>query len=159
MTRVGVGTDIHKLVDGRPLVIGGVTVPFDRGLSGHSDADVLTHAIIDALLGAASLGDIGEHFPSSDNRWLGVRSIELLELTVELLDKEGFRVRNIDSTVIAEAPVLSDWIPRMISTIAPALGIHKEDLSIKATTAKGLGPVGEGDAISAVSVALIEKVR
>jgi 2-C-methyl-D-erythritol 2,4-cyclodiphosphate synthase len=155
--RVGIGSDIHRFADDRDLVIGGVKIPFDKGLSGHSDADVLTHAIIDALLGAASLGDIGQHFPSSDDRWLGIRSLELLEKTMELLRERDFEVRNVDATVVAEKPSLAEWIPEMIDRIASVLEVGRHDISIKATTAKGVGPIGEGEAISAISVVLIEK--
>ena len=156
MIRVGIGTDIHKLESGRDLVIGGVNVPFDKGLDGYSDADVLTHSIIDALLGAASLGDIGQHFPSSDEQWRGISSLGLLEKTMTSLRNEGFKVNNVDATVVAETPPLSRWIPEMVNRIASVLDVDRGSVSIKATTAKGLGPVGTGEAISALSVVLVE---
>ena len=159
MIRVGIGSDIHKLEIGRELIIGGVNIPFDRGLDGHSDADVLTHSIIDALLGAASLGDIGRHFPASDNRWLSISSLNLLTKTMMLLKSKGCKVINIDSTVIAENPPLSDWIPEMVDKITSILDVGSEDVSIKATTSKGIGPIGAGEAISALSVVMIEKVE
>ncbi len=156
---MGIGSDIHKLEIGRELIIGGVNIPFDRGLDGHSDADVLTHSIIDALLGAASLGDIGRHFPASDNRWLSISSLNLLTKTMMLLKSKGCKVINIDSTVIAENPPLSDWIPEMVDKITSILDVGSEDVSIKATTSKGIGPIGAGEAISALSVVMIEKVE
>jgi len=159
LIRVGIGSDIHKLEIGRELIIGGVNIPFDRGLDGHSDADVLTHSIIDALLGAASLGDIGRHFPASDNRWLSISSLNLLTKTMMLLKSKGCKVINIDSTVIAENPPLSDWIPEMVDKITSILDVGSEDVSIKATTSKGIGPIGAGEAISALSVVMIEKVE
>jgi 2-C-methyl-D-erythritol 2,4-cyclodiphosphate synthase len=154
---VGIGSDIHKIEIDRELIIGGVNIPFDRGLDGHSDADVLTHSIIDAMLGAASLGDIGQHFPASDERWLGISSLKLLMKTTTLLKSKGCKVINIDSTVIAENPPLSDWIPQMIEKIASILDVSTENVSIKATTSKGIGPIGAGEAISALSVVLIDK--
>ncbi len=157
MLRVGIGSDIHRLVPGRNLVLGGETIPFEKGLEGHSDADVLTHTIIDALLGAASLGDIGRHFPSTDERWRDIRSLELLVKAVALIRREGFEVVNVDSTIVAEAPPLADWIPEMRNRISTVLGIKIQDVSIKATTSKGLGSIGAVEAISAISVALIQK--
>jgi 2-C-methyl-D-erythritol 2,4-cyclodiphosphate synthase len=154
---VGIGSDIHRLVPGRNLVLGGETIPFEKGLDGHSDADVLTHTIIDALLGAASLGDIGQHFPSTDERWRDIRSLELLVKVVALIRSEGFEVVNVDSTIVAEAPPLADWIPEMRNRISTVLGVKIQDVSIKATTSKGLGSVGVVEAISAISVALIQK--
>jgi 2-C-methyl-D-erythritol 2,4-cyclodiphosphate synthase len=154
---VGIGSDIHKIEIDRELIIGGVNIPFDRGLDGHSDADVLTHSIIDAMLGAASLGDIGQHFPASDERWLGISSLKLLMKTTTLLKSKGCKVINIDSTVIAENPPLPDWIPQMIEKIASILDVSTENVSIKATTSKGIGPIGAGEAISALSVVLIDK--
>ncbi len=159
MIRVGIGTDIHRLEEGRDLVIGGVKIPFKKGLCGHSDADVLTHSVIDALLGAASLGDIGQHFPSSDKRWKGISSFKLLEKTMNLLESSGFEVKNVDSTIVAEKPSMARWIPKMIRGLATFLRVPEGCVSVKATTAKGLGPVGRGEAISATSVALVVKVE
>lgn len=159
MLRVGIGSDIHKLVPGRDLVLGGERIPYDKGLDGHSDADVLTHSIIDALLGAASLGDIGQHFPSTDEEWRDISSLELLVKTMALLKSEGFEVINIDSTVIAEDPPLADWIPEMRNRISAVLDVTDREVSIKATTSKGLGPVGVREAISAISVALVQKIH
>ncbi|OGF97800.1 MAG: 2-C-methyl-D-erythritol 2,4-cyclodiphosphate synthase [Candidatus Glassbacteria bacterium RBG_16_58_8] len=156
--RIGIGSDIHRLVAGRALTLGGVKIPFEWGLSGHSDADVLIHAIIDALLGAAAHGDIGRPFPSSDKRWAGISSLKLLEKTVAMLRAKGFEVINVDATVMAERPLLGQWIPAMGRNIAPIMEVEGERISIKATSAKGMGPVGEGEAISAISIALIRKV-
>jgi 2-C-methyl-D-erythritol 2,4-cyclodiphosphate synthase len=156
LIRVGVGSDIHRLEEGRALIVGGVRIPFEWGLSGHSDADVLTHAVIDALLGAASLGDIGRHFPSSDERLRGVSSLLMLEKTRDLLGEKGFEVRNVDATVTAENPPLAGWIPEMVDHIASALNLTKKVVSVKATTAKGVGPIGRGEAIGAIATVLIE---
>ena len=153
--RIGQGFDVHALVTGRPLIIGGVTIPFERGLAGHSDADVLLHAIIDALLGAAALGDIGRHFPDSDARYKGADSRVLLRDTVRLLVDRGFRIVNVDSTVIAEAPRLASHIPFMVTNIATDLGIDATRVSVKAKTSERLGFVGRGEGIVAQAVALI----
>ena len=152
-TRIGIGYDIHRLVEGRKLVLGGVEIPFEKGLLGHSDSDVLTHAICDALLGAAALGDIGTHFPDSDPRWAGASSLEFLQHVVELVAKKGYRVANIDATVIAERPKLrcshsSD--PRKPGSV---LRIDIDQVSIKAKTNEGLESVGRGEAIAAQAVA------
>lgn len=159
MSRVGIGSDIHRLESERELILGGVVIPCGKGLLGHSDADVLTHSIIDALLGAASLGDIGQHFSSESDEWKGISSLELLEKTVTLLKENDFEVMNVDSTVIAENPPLSDWIPEMIGKIASILDVNREYVSVKATTSKGMGPIGAGDAISALSVVLIDRAE
>ncbi len=153
--RIGQGFDVHALVIGRPLIIGGVTIPFERGLAGHSDADVLLHAITDALLGAAALGDIGRHFPDSDARYKGADSRVLLRDTVRLLVDRGFRIVNVDSTVIAEAPRLASHIPFMVTNIATDLGIDATRVSVKAKTSERLGFVGRGEGIVAQAVALI----
>jgi 2-C-methyl-D-erythritol 2,4-cyclodiphosphate synthase len=153
--RIGQGFDVHALVTGRPLIIGGVTIPFERGLAGHSDADVLLHAITDALLGAAALGDIGRHFPDSDARYKGADSRVLLRDTVRLLVDRGFRIVNVDSTVIAEAPRLASHIPFMVTNIATDLGIDATRVSVKAKTSERLGFVGRGEGIVAQAVALI----
>jgi 2-C-methyl-D-erythritol 2,4-cyclodiphosphate synthase len=153
--RVGLGYDIHRLTEGRRLVLGGVPIDWERGLLGHSDADALSHAIIDALLGAAALGDIGRHFPDSDERWRGADSIDLLTHTVALLAGQGYVVGNVDSVVVAEAPRLAPHIPAMRARLAEALGVDVSSVSVKATTDEGLGPVGRREAIAARAVALI----
>jgi 2-C-methyl-D-erythritol 2,4-cyclodiphosphate synthase len=159
LIRVGIGTDIHRLEEGRDLVIGGIKIPFKKGLSGHSDADVLTHSVIDALFGATSLGDIGQHFPSSDSRWKGISSLILLEKTMKLLERSGFEVKNVDSTILAEKPSLARWIPKMVKRIASILKVQPGCVSVKATTGKGIGEIGAGEAISATTVALVVKVE
>ena len=153
--RIGEGWDVHQLVEGRPLVIGGVTIPFGRGLLGHSDADVLLHALTDALLGAAALGDIGMHFPDSDMRFAGADSLVLLARAGEMVRAAGFEINNLDSTVIAQAPKLMPWIGAMRDAIAAALQIDRSQVNVKAKTAEHLGPVGEGRAIEARAVALL----
>lgn len=153
--RIGEGWDVHALVPGRPLVIGGVTIPFHSGLLGHSDADVLLHAITDALLGAAGLGDIGQHFPDTDPRWKGVNSVDLLQATGRLLSEAGWQIGNIDATVVAQAPKLAVHKPAMQTRIAQALGILAHQVNIKAKTAEKLGPVGMGQSIEARAIALI----
>ncbi len=155
--RVGIGYDVHPLVAGRPLVIGGVTVAFHSGLDGHSDADVLTHAIIDALLGAISLRDIGTHFPDADPQYKDISSMNLLIRVAEMLNDRGFKIENIDATVICEQPRLADHIDEMCLNIGAALGIDTEQVSVKATTAAGLGFLGEGRGIATHAVALVEK--
>ena len=156
--RVGIGYDVHPLVAGRRLVLGGVDIPFDRGLDGHSDADVLVHAIIDALLGAAGLGDIGTHFPSSEPKYKDISSISLLCQIGDLLHGNGWHVGNIDATIVAEQPQLSPFVPRMRQGIGAALGISAEQVGVKSTTAKGLGSLGTGEGIAAHAVALVQKV-
>ena len=153
--RIGEGWDVHALVEGRPLVIGGVTIPFGRGLLGHSDADVLLHALTDALLGAAALGDIGAHFPDTDLRFAGADSLVLLAQAGEKVRAAGFVIGNLDSTVIAQAPRLSPWIGAMRDAIAAALQIERSQVNVKAKTAEHLGPVGEGRAIEARAIALL----
>ena len=155
--RIGEGWDVHALVPGRPLVIGGVTIPYHLGLLGHSDADVLLHAITDALLGAAGLGDIGQHFPDTDPRWKGVNSEDLLQATGRLLSEAGWQIGNIDTTVVAQAPKLAAHKPAMQTRIAQALGIATHQVNIKAKTAEKLGPVGMGQSIEARAVALIHR--
>lgn len=154
--RVGLGYDVHKLVEGRKLILGGVEVPHTLGLLGHSDADVLTHAIMDALLGAAGLQDIGAHFPDTDPAYEGADSIVLLARVGELLTKEGYCVGNIDATVIAQRPKLRPYIGEMEEKLAAALGIDRSRINIKATTEEGLGFTGTEEGISAQAVALIE---
>ena len=153
--RIGEGWDIHQLVAGRPLVIGGVAIPYERGLLGHSDADVLLHAITDAILGAAALGDIGSHFPDTDPAFRGADSTALLAEAVLRVRQAGFEVSNIDSTVIAQAPRLRPWIDAMRGAVAAAMSISIGQVSIQAKTAEHLGPVGEGRAIEARAIALL----
>ena len=154
--RIGHGYDVHRLVAGRPLILGGVKLEYELGLLGHSDADVLTHAIMDALLGAAALGDIGKHFPDSDPRYKGADSLRLAKNVSELLRENGYRIVNIDSTVIAQRPKLSPFIPKMRENIAAALGVSSNLISVKATTEEGLGFTGSGEGIAAHAVCLIE---
>ena len=153
--RIGHGYDVHRFTEGRPLVLGGVMVAHDRGLLGHSDADVLTHAVMDALLGAAALGDIGLHFPDSDPAYRGISSLTLLSRVGELLTKKGYRVGNIDATVVAEEPKLRPYIDAMREKIAAALGIEPERVSVKATTEEGLGFTGARLGIAAHAVCLL----
>jgi len=153
--RIGQGYDIHPLVAGRRLVLGGVEIPSDVGLEGHSDADVLVHAIMDALLGALALGDIGQHFPNTDERYRGVDSIRLLERVAELIRQHGARVVNVDSTVVAERPRVAPYVPAIRERISAALGIPASAISIKATTAEKLGALGRGEGISASAIALV----
>lgn len=155
--RIGTGYDVHPLVQGRPLVLGGVHVPHERGLEGHSDADVLVHAVIDALLGAACLGDIGTHFPDSDPRYEGISSILLLERVRDMLHSQGFSIENVDATVVAERPRLAPFVGEMRRNIGGALGIGQERVSVKATTSSGLGFTGRGEGIAAQAVTLIER--
>jgi 2-C-methyl-D-erythritol 2,4-cyclodiphosphate synthase len=154
--RIGQGFDVHRLAAGRRLVIGGVEIEYDKGLLGHSDADVLLHAICDALLGAAALGDIGKHFPDSDARYKGIDSRELLRQVAILLEDRGRRVVNVDATIIAEAPRMAPHIPKMVANIAADLGIEPHYVNVKATTTEGLGFTGRGEGIAAQAVCLIE---
>ena len=156
--RVGHGYDVHRLVEGRALILGGVTVPFDLGLLGHSDADVLTHAVMDALLGAAALGDIGKLFPDTDAAYAGISSILLLERVAERLREAGYAVVNLDATVLAQAPKLAPYRERMRENLARALSLDTSRVSVKATTEEGLGFTGEGLGIAAHAVALLEKI-
>ncbi len=153
--RVGIGFDVHRLVEGRPLVLGGVTIPFEQGLLGHSDADVLTHAIMDALLGAAALGDLGQHFPDTDPAYAGADSLALLREVVRKVKDQGYRVANVDSVVAAERPRLVAHLPAMRERLAAALGCSPEAVSVKATTTEGLGFTGRGEGIAAQAVCLI----
>jgi 2-C-methyl-D-erythritol 2,4-cyclodiphosphate synthase len=155
MIRIGFGYDAHRLVPGRPLILGGMEIPFDRGLLGHSDADVLLHAICDALLGAAALGDIGTHFPDTDLHWKGVSSLVLLRAVRDLLGEAGFGVYNVDSTIVAQAPRLAPHIPRMSDTIAKVLGVGAKRVSIKAKTTEGMGFTGTGEGMAAYAVVTI----
>ena len=155
--RVGEGWDVHALVPGRPLVLGGVTIRFDRGLLGHSDADALLHAITDALLGAAGLGDIGRHFPDTDERFRGADSSKLLAEAARRVRDQGWQIGNVDSTVIAQAPRLAPHIEAMRAGVAQALGVDAARVNVKAKTAEKLGPVGQGQAIEARAVVLISR--
>lgn len=155
--RVGHGYDVHRLVEGRALILGGVTVPFDRGLLGHSDADVLTHAVMDALLGAAALGNIGQLFPDSDAAYAGADSIALLERVTALLREHGWQVGNMDATVVAQTPKLAPYIPEMRRRLAEAMGLDVDCVSVKATTEEKLGFTGSGEGMAAHAVALIER--
>lgn len=157
--RIGHGYDVHRLVEGRALILGGVTIDYARGLLGHSDADVLLHAVTDALLGAAALGDIGTHFPDSDPQWKGADSLELLRSAVNLLHTHGFTVGNVDATVLAQAPKLAPYILQMRRNIADACGVEPERISVKATTEEGLGFTGAGQGVAAHAVALIEESK
>ena len=154
--RIGHGYDVHRLVEGRKLILGGVEVPYEKGLLGHSDADVLTHAVMDALLGAAGLGDIGQHFPDSDDRFLGADSLELLRQVCGMLSERGYRIGNVDVTVIAQRPKLAGFIPAMRKNLAAVMGLRPDDVNVKATTEEKLGFTGEGLGIAAHAVALIE---
>lgn len=156
--RVGMGYDVHKLVEGRKLILGGVDIPYEKGLLGHSDADVLVHAIMDALLGAAALGDIGKHFPDTDDAYKGADSMVLLEKVGELLDKENYLIGNIDATVIAQRPKLMPYISQMRENIAKRLGIDINQVNVKATTEEGLGFTGDGSGISSQAICLLETV-
>lgn len=153
---VGLGYDVHRLVEGRPLVLGGVAIPYERGLDGHSDADVLLHALMDALLGAAGLGDIGTHFPPSDPACKGADSLKLLAEVVALLKQEGYRPINVDMTLLAERPKIGPYVAAMRERISAVLGIVPGRVSIKATTNEGMGFVGRGEGMAALAVALIQ---
>lgn len=157
--RIGTGYDVHRLAESRKCIIGGVEIPYELGLLGHSDADVLLHAIMDALLGAAALGDIGKHFPDSDPAYKGISSIKLLEHVAELLTENLFLVENIDATIIAQAPKMGPHIDQMRENIAGALGIEVSQVNVKATTEEGLGFTGKGEGISAQAVCLLTSPR
>jgi len=154
--RIGQGFDVHVLVKGRKLIIGGVTIPFEKGLAGHSDADVLIHAVCDALLGAAALGDIGRHFPDTDSRYKDADSRALLREVGGKVKQAGFSVANVDATIIAEAPKLAPHIPAMITNLAADLGLRPDQVNVKAKTAEKLGPIGRGEGIAAEAIALLE---
>lgn len=155
MTRIGLGYDVHRLTEGRPLVLGGVTIPYERGLLGHSDADVLLHALMDALLGAAALGDIGRLFPDSDERYQGADSRVLLREVADLLERSGFSVGNVDVTLIAQRPKIAPYVPRMRENIAADLKLPLEAVSVKATTEEGLGFTGSGEGMAAQAAATL----
>jgi 2-C-methyl-D-erythritol 2,4-cyclodiphosphate synthase len=153
--RLGFGNDVHRLVPGRKLILGGIRIPFDRGPLGHSDGDALSHAICDALLGAAAVGDIGRHFPDSSPRWKNASSLDLLRQVLALLRRQGFTVLNIDSTIEIEQPRLAPFVHRMRAKLASVLGIPADRVSVKAKTGEGIGEIGRGEAIRAEAVALI----
>lgn len=157
--RVGHGYDVHKLVEGRPLIIGGVTIPHDKGLLGHSDADVLVHAIMDSLLGAAALGDIGLHFPDNDPKYEGADSIKLLEHVGDMLEERMYYVENIDATILAQAPKMRPYIDEMRKNIANALRVELDIVNVKATTEEGLGFTGNKEGIAAHSVCLLGSIK
>ena len=156
MTRVGFGFDLHPLAAGRPLVLGGVTVESDRGLAGHSDADVLSHAVGEALLGALALGDLGRHFPDTDPRYRGISSLRLLRSVVELVTARGGRLVNVDATVLAQAPRLAPLLPEMAKRLADALGLELDRVSVKAKSPEGLGLVGRQEGMAAMAVVSVE---
>lgn len=153
----GIGWDSHRLVEGRPLILGGVTIPFERGLHGHSDADVLAHAVIDALLGAAGLGDIGEHFPDTDERWAGADSLALLRAVVALVGERGMAVVHVDATVVMERPKLGPHKAAIRASLAAALGVGAERVNVKASTGEGMGFVGRGEGVAALAVATLAR--
>ncbi len=155
--RVGIGYDAHPLARGRKLILGGVEIPFDKGLGGWSDGDVLTHAIIDALLGAAALGDIGRHFPPGEAKYKNIPSLRLLEEVKDELEGGGFGIVNVDATIIAEKPRLTDFISQMRQKLSQTLGIEVSQVSVKASTANGLGAVGRGEGMAALAVAMVEE--
>lgn len=156
--RIGFGYDVHQLVEGRPLILGGIEIPYEKGLLGHSDADVLLHAICDALLGAVALGDIGAHFPDTDERWRGADSKMLLREVAKLVARQGYRIGNVDATVAIQAPKLRPYIDQMRQTIASILGIYMDEVSVKATTTERMGFVGTGQGVSAYAVTLVSPV-
>ncbi len=159
MIRIGTGYDVHRITSGRKLIIGGVQIPFEEGLLGHSDADVLLHAVCDALLGAAGLGDIGRHFPDSDPKYKGISSLLLLEKVYLLLSEMGFRVNNIDATIVAERPKMAPHVPAMVANIAAAVGVDRASVNVKATTTEGLGFAGRGEGMAAYAVCTIRKAE
>jgi len=154
--RIGMGYDVHKLVENRKLIMGGVEIPYVKGLLGHSDADVLLHAIMDALLGAAALGDIGKHFPDTDERFKGISSLLLLKEVGKLISAKGYEIENLDSTIIAQRPKMAPHIPQMVKNIAEALGISQDQVNVKATTEEELGFTGRGEGISSNSICLLK---
>ena len=157
MTRFGMGYDVHRLTEGRKLLIGGVEIPYEKGLLGHSDADVLLHAVTDAILGAAGLGDIGRHFPDTEAKWKGADSRKLLEMAVALVREKGFRVGNVDATIVAQAPKLAPYIPAMKKNVAASLGVEEARVNVKATTEEHLGFTGRGEGMAAYAVCGLEE--
>lgn len=157
MMRIGHGYDVHRLVEGRALILGGVEIPYEKGLLGHSDADVLTHAVMDALLGAAGLGDIGKHFPDTDPAYKGADSLKLLDHVIETLRSEGWKVGNVDATIIAQRPKLAPHIPTMRDNLAARMGVEPGQVNVKATTEEKLGFTGSGEGMAAHAVCLLTK--
>jgi 2-C-methyl-D-erythritol 2,4-cyclodiphosphate synthase len=157
MVRTGLGIDTHAFAPGRPLILGGVDIPHEEGLAGHSDADVLTHAVIDALLGAAALGDIGQHFPDTDPRFKDADSLELLRTVVVYLDERGWEIGNVDATVVLERPKLAPYRDAIRAALAGALGLHEDAVNVKATTGEGMGFVGRGEGAAALAVATLDR--
>lgn len=157
MIKIGLGYDAHRLAEGRDLILGGVKIPHEKGLLGHSDADVLSHAIGEAILGALSLGDLGKHFPDTDEKYKGISSLKILSMIQDMIQKENARVINIDSTIVAQEPKLSPYIEGMRSNLADVLKINPDQVSVKATTTEGLGFTGKKEGISAFAVVLMEK--
>lgn len=155
--RVGMGYDVHKLTEGRDLILGGVKIPLEKGLLGHSDADVLIHAVMDALLGASALGDIGKHFPDTDPAYKGISSLKLLEYVMDLLEKNDFSVGNVDAVIIAQKPKMAPHIPQMRKNLAEAMRIPEARVNVKATTEEGLGFTGRGEGIASQAVCLLEE--
>lgn len=155
--RVGMGYDVHKLTEGRDLILGGVKIPWEKGLLGHSDADVLIHAVMDALLGASALGDIGKHFPDTNPAYKGISSLKLLEYVMDLLEKNGFSVGNVDAVIIAQKPKMAPHIPQMRKNLAEAMRIPEARVNVKATTEEGLGFTGRGEGIASQAVCLLEE--
>lgn len=155
--RIGMGYDVHKLTEGRDLILGGVKIPWEKGLLGHSDADVLIHAVMDALLGAAALGDIGKHFPDTDPAYKGISSIRLLTHVMGLLEEKGYSVGNVDAVIIAQKPKMAPHIPQMRKNLAEAMGVSETRVNIKATTEEGLGFTGRGEGIASQAVCLLEE--
>jgi 2-C-methyl-D-erythritol 2,4-cyclodiphosphate synthase len=153
--RAGTGYDLHRLVAGRPLILAGVAIPFDRGLAGHSDADAVCHAVTDAVLGAAGAGDIGQHFPNTDPQWLGASSLDLLGRAVDIIVAQGFEVGNVDATVIAERPKLAPYVDAMRTNLARVLGVSIDRVSLKGKTNEGIGALGRGEAIAVHAIALL----
>ncbi len=155
--RTGMGYDVHPFAEGRPLILGGISIPYHQGLAGHSDADCLVHAICDALLGAISEGDLGRHFPDSDPRYQDVESLLLLKKVVEMVKRKGFRIANIDATIVAQAPKLAPYRAQMEEKIAQTAGVEQGQVNVKATTTEGMGFAGRGEGIAAYAVVLVEK--
>ena len=154
--RVGMGYDVHPLVENRPLILGGITIPHHHGLAGHSDADCLVHAICDALLGAVAAGDLGQHFPDTDPQYMGIASLALLQRVTEMVARKGWKITNIDATIVAQAPRLTPYRPQMEARIAAAVGVEHERVNVKATTTEGLGFTGREEGIAAYAVVLVE---
>lgn len=157
--RIGHGYDVHRLTEGRKLILGGVEIPYEKGLLGHSDADVLTHAVMDALLGAAALKDIGQHFPDSDPAYAGADSLKLLEHVMVLLQEKGWAVGNVDATILAQRPKLSPYIPQMVENLAARMGVALDQVNVKATTEEKLGFTGSGEGMAAHAVCLLKRIQ